>query len=367
MKKVLHLTISSEIGGGPEHIYQLISGSSIQIESHVACPDSGSYYEKFYQLTSGRITYLPHRKFNFSTLFSLLKYIKKNNINLLHGHGKGAGLYCRMLRLFLYIPVVHTPHGINQQIHKGLLNRLYIPFERLFSSLINAVIFVSTSEYNYARNLNIWVKAHTLVIPNGTASISAYQRDKWRKETRLRLGISIEKVIITASRFDYQKNTIELCYIASLLPQYLFIVLGNGEERKLCEDYCKSNAVSNILFLGNVLDPLKYFSAADIYLSTSRWEGLSMAILESMSLGLPVLATNVVGNIDLVKVGETGYLYTLGKISEAIHYLDLLVNTLQDGNIQQSVIRYHNQHFSSEMMCSSTLSVYKNILAIDEF
>jgi glycosyltransferase involved in cell wall biosynthesis len=364
MKKVLHLTISSEIGGGPEHIYQLISGLSTDIESHVACPALGPYYNKFSEITFGRVTFLPHRKFKLSALFSLSQYIKKNNIDLLHGHGKGAGLYCRMLRLFFSIPVVHTPHGINQQIEGGIINSLYIQFERLFSFLIEAIIFVSESEYNYARNLNIWPKTPSQVIHNGTISISNHQKSLWREEARYELGISNKKVIISASRFDYQKNSLELCEIASLSPIYIFIILGDGDQRKFCEQFCKINSVTNILFMGNVLDPLKYFSAADIYLSTSRWEGLSMAILESMSLGLPVLATNVVGNVDLVKVGETGFLYTLGNISEATRYLDLLVDALQYGNIQEAAIEYHKQEFSSEIMCSQTLSVYNKLLAI---
>ena len=360
MKKILHLTISSQIGGGPEHIFQLISGISGQYEMHVACPTQGPYYHKFEELTLGRVTLLPHRKYTLKSFFSVLQYIKKNKIDLLHGHGKGAGFYCRLLSLCTKVAVIHTPHGINKKIESGLINKFYIKFERFFSYLINAVIFVSKTESDYAKQLNLWDNVPSEIINNGTKVVSDIERSEWRVEKRKQLNCIECKVIITASRFDYQKNTLEFCEIAKKMTDYTFVILGDGEQRKEYEDYCLYSKVNNVVFTGNVLNPLHYFAAADIYLSTARWEGLSMAILESMALGLPVVATEVIGNIDLVNHGETGFLYTIGEIAEAENYLNTILET-NFSEFSQKSKDFHKSFFSSDAMCLKTSALYAKV------
>lgn len=362
MKKILHLTISSEIGGGPEHIFQLISGLPLEFESHIACPERGSYYEKFLKITSNRVVLMPHRKFSISSLILVYKYIKTNKIDLLHGHGKGAGFYCRLLRLFIWIPVVHTPHGINQKIEIGLTNKIYIQFERLLCFLVNAIIYVSKTECEYAEQLKIWSKIPSHVINNGTTVILANQKSIWRTEKRKEMNWTVEKVIITASRFDFQKNTIEFCKIAGKLSQFTFVILGEGEEKNQCELFCKTARISNVIFLGNVPDPSCYFAAADVYLSTARWEGLSMAILESMAVGLPVVASNVIGNTDLVKSGKTGFLYTIEDIDEAANCLSHIFEDDNYFNFSANAEDFHKTSFSSESMCNKIGALYIDVL-----
>jgi glycosyltransferase involved in cell wall biosynthesis len=362
MIKVLHLTISSDFGGGPEHIYQLIKGMNHNVEAHIACPENGHYFVRFCDITLNRYTKLPFRKFDPWFLFSLLRYIKFHKIELLHAHGKGAGIYCRFIRVFLKIAVVHTPHGINQKIESGFINKIYVNFERFFSFGINSIIYVSQTELDYGNSLNIWPNVPTSLIYNGTPIISISQKIEWREKKRNELDLFFEKIIITASRFDFQKNTIEFCQIASKLPEVTFIVIGDGEFKNDCEDFCKNSGIKNVLFKGNVTDPLKYFAASDIYLSTSRWEGLSMAILESMSLGLPVVATDVIGNRDLVKTNITGFTYKPGDLNSAAYYLNYLLNPDVQDKFSFNAKKLHNLYFSADAMCAKTYSLYQDIL-----
>ena len=70
----------------------------------------------------------------------------------------------------------------------------------------------------------------------------------------------------------------------------------------------------------------EFLYVSDIYLSTSLYEGMPLSILEAMSIGLPIVASNVVGNIDTVKDGKTGYLYDLNNIEMAIKCINKLAN-----------------------------------------
>jgi glycosyltransferase involved in cell wall biosynthesis len=361
MIKVLHISVSSDIGGGPEHIYQLISSLPPCIESHVACPDNGPYFGKFSHLTSGRVTLLGYRRLEVKFLVSLQRYVKKHNIQLLHAHGKGAGIYARLLRVFLGCTVVLTPHGINQDVERGLLKKGYLFFERAFGWLIDRIIYVSDSEYQYAKKIGIWGNLPFRIIYNGTKLISQSQKERLKSELNLKPGLHNRKVVISASRFDYQKNTLQFCEIALKLPEFVFILLGNGQEKEKCIEFCQANNVKNVFFIGAVDNPMSYFACADIYLSTSRWEGLSMAILEAMSLGLPTVATNVVGNIDLVKQRETGFLYDIGNIEEAVECLRTVLGDKYNF-FSSNALASHREMFSSIVMGNATADMYMECL-----
>lgn len=362
MPKILHVSISSSYGGGPEHIYQLVSGLPSDFENYIACPDNGPYHSKFYNLVAGRITTIPFRRFEIKYLAGLYKYIKHNQIDLLHAHGKGAGLYCRLISMFMRIPVVYTPHGINQKVKEGFLNKLYIQFEKISKSLISAIIYVSQTEAGYGEMLNIWPGVKSLVIYNGTKTHSIQEINAARGNIRKNMGWGKDKVIITASRFDYQKNTIEFCEIAAKLPKLSFVILGDGIEMSHCQEYCAAHHIYNVTFVGAVPNPIAYFSAADIYLSTARWEGLSMAILESMAVGLPIIATRVIGNTDLVKHGQTGFLYDLGDQIGAVGYLLTSLDETTYLTLSSNAKEFHSIQFSSNSMCNNTASLYSEVL-----
>jgi len=360
MIKVLHLTISSDIGGGPEHIIQLISGMSCVIENHVACPANGPYFDKFCLITKGKITLLPYRKFSVYYLFKILKYIKRNKIKFIHSHGKGAGIYTKILKLLTPVILIHTPHGINQNIEKGIKSKLYLKLEYLFEHLIDKVIYVSESEFMYAVKLNLWRNCNFSIIYNGTKSYSVKELFIL-KQNNISNRESRTKTIITASRFDYQKNTVEFCMIAKEIPSYKFIIIGDGSEKSACISYCNENKINNVEFVGLVNNPTKYLSSADLYLSTARWEGLSMAILESMALGLPIVATNVVGNTDLIFSGKNGFLYEIGNIGQAVKLIEEILSNDNYFKYSENSFDIHSKLFSSVSMCTLTEQAYSDL------
>ena len=120
--------------------------------------------------------------------------------------------------------------------------------------------------------------------------------------------------------------------------------------------------VGNIVFTGFTNNPQKYLLASDAYLSTSRWEGMPLGVLEAMSVGLPVIASDVTGNNEAVLNGETGFVYSLGDIESAI---SLLTSIVDDRNLykrlsKESIFRQRSK-YSVKIMTKNNENLYKKM------
>jgi len=361
---VLIITLRADVGGGPEHVYQLVKNSMDSVCFHIACPDDVPYIGFYEKLVSTRIVQVPHRKFKIRSLLQLIFYIKKNNINIIHSHGKGAGLYTRMLTFVTRVPSVHTPHGIHMGEYNFFRKWLYKLYENLTSFCIKEVLFVSASEKKLASEIGLWPGVKNKVIYNGVNLIGQDEKKSWRHNFRDKLGFEENHFVVSMiSRFDYPKNMKEAYRIAKQCPDISFIWIGDGDEKYFLEHNSKLESVDNIMFIGFVDNPKYYLAASDVYMSTSRWEGLPLGMLEAMSLSLPVVASKVTGHIDLVKDCETGFFYPLGDVSLAIDKLMRLKNDPVLRHRQGSEARSRQQRlFNVENMAKEIVCEYRNIM-----
>jgi glycosyltransferase involved in cell wall biosynthesis len=118
------------------------------------------------------------------------------------------------------------------------------------------------------------------------------------------------------TRYDHQKHAEFVLDIAEslrgqcALERFRFELLGTGPGAAMLATTIHIHGLERaVRMFGAVDDPERYLHGALAYLSTSRWEGLPLAVLEAMAHGVPVVATNVVGNRDAVINGTTGFLY----------------------------------------------------------
>jgi len=360
---VLVITLRADFGGGPEHVYQLVKNAT-SICFHVACPDDVPYMDRYRKLVGSRILPLPHRKFKFNFLRKLVAYARGNKIDVIHSHGKGAGLYARLLSAIIRVPSVHTPHGIHVGEYNALKIWLYKLYENSTSCRVKKILFVSDSEKKQASELGLWQGVGTTIIPNGVELIDDEKINSWSVSAREDLCVKKSCfLVIMISRFDYAKNMDEAFNIAKKCPEIHFVWVGDGEDKSLLEAKSKSEGVLNIKYVGFSSNPKYYLAASDLYLSTSRWEGLPLGMLEAMSLGLPALASRVPGNVDLVKEGETGFLYTLGDVDFAVEKLKQLKNDHDLCRRLGMVARSRQQQlFSVKNMADKIVDEYEYIV-----
>ena len=159
-----------------------------------------------------------------------------------------------------------------------------------------------------------------------------------RTQKRDELGLSNDALLVlTVGRVATQKGHTYLLdaipKVKQAVPQAAFFIAGDGHLRAELEgkavDVCLGEALT---FLGNRADVPELLAAADIFVLSSLWEGLPLALLEAMYMGLPVVSTQVEGVVDVVIEGETGYLVP---VADADALADAFVKLLQDENGRQ--------------------------------
>jgi len=351
---LLLITLRSDIGGGPFHVDQLIDSlPKNKYNIFIASPNTDPFGSKWQKECNKNYFQMPHRKFDFSILLKLYQFIRIKNILIIHSHGKGAGIYARIIKFYLRkdIYCIHTFHGlhINKKTfgNSALINKY---LERTFSSITDCAIFVSNGEQESANKNNIKYK-NSYVIYNGLDGPGSYRAkdvyDKFR--------------VLSISRFDYSKNMFYAYNIAKNMKEVdnlEFIWLGDGPEKEIIEKEAKKYEINNIKFLGFVDNVNDYLKNCDILLSTSRGEGMPYSLIEAMSFGLPIIATNVIGHNEMVRNGYNGYLFNT--IEEACERLiRLKSNQDQYDKMMRNSFQEFSKKYKKEKMINKLNNIYE--------
>lgn len=361
--RILYINLSPTFGGGPEHLYQLVKGAaSYDVQPFIATPFSSPYMEQYSKLTGqGHMLDMPGRRFSLLFLFRLVGFARKNKVNLLHSHGKGAGLYSRLVSMLTGIKCVHTFHGLHMK-YPFLLKCVYIKLERFLSCFTACCIAVSPSEFKAVLNKKLAPAKRLTMICNGVPIPD--------KEPAPITGKPFK--IIQISRFDVAKNSELLLDIALILrcknrlQEVKFIFLGEGENLAgIKERVAAEGLEDNFSFIGFSKTPRLFLKESHCYLSTSLWEGMPLALLEAMSEGLPVIASDVIGNKDAVLDGETGFLFPLDAPQAAAEQIISLLEQPQQGrNMGLAGFRRVKENFSVDKMVAETTGLYRKILTV---
>lgn len=354
---VLLITVRADLGGGPQNVNYIVEGLSSKVNLFIACPEDKPFFLDWKAKLGGqKIFILPHRKFSFAKFFSLVFYCLANKIQVVHSHGKGAGIYSRLLKCCLFkLKVIHTFHGIHIADYSEIVKFFYIKIEKVLSNFTNCFINVSTGERDLCLKLELIKEKNSRVVFNGVRTpIKYFELDH--------IEAKEEKIILTVTRFDYQKNMHLALNIAKrvfdLDPSILFYWVGDGNTRQELEE----KAPPNVVFLGFVNHPQKYYALSYLYLSTSRWEGLPYSLIEASSYGLPIIATDVIGNNEVVKHGYNGYLFNESMLEFAVEYIMKLIRDQGLHRLMANESRkLYQSQYSIDFFTDSIYNVYLSV------
>lgn len=350
---LLYITVRSDFGGGPRHVAQLIDKLESRYELYIACPNGEPYGTAWRRDNKIKVVDIPYRKFSFSTLWKLRNFVRKKGIQIVHSHGNGAGMYSRLLKMLCpNVKVVHTYHGISDTYASGLKATASIIIGRLLSPFADRYICVSNGEKKMAIERHFSTEKYTLVIYNGIDDPNHAVRTSHKQPCNF----------VTLSRFDYQKNMDAMYRIAKAFKdddRITFTWVGDGEDKERLEHEANWEGVK-VSFTGFTRTPSQYLEKADWYISTSRFEGLPYGLIEAASVGLPILASNVKGNNEVVRDKYNGFLFQSEE--EAIEKIkDILDEKYDYQQLSQHSISFFRENFTEDKMIEKLYELYTNI------
>ena len=363
-------------GGGPRHIYSLLENLDRNEWDVVVCThQDGSYWEKFVSLEIA--TYdLVLRRVSVSTFFKLIKVLRKEKPDLIHTHGKGPGLYGRLIGRLLGVPVIHTFHGFQYKFLPVMGRVFYLIIENFLTLLTSHHIFVGHGEKGKAGALKFLNDSNSSVINNGI-DLDCIQSLAQAAEAFEDLGLRDSKEVktfATLSRLSPEKGLMTLLEgffeARKIVPNIRLIIIGDCPDEhekyiKTIKQFIEFNGLNEwVKILGSREDALELLKCIDFYISSSQSEGLPYNLLEALALRKPVIATDISGNNDIIRKSVEGILIPANSaksVTRGILNMLELGTEEQQAMVQNGIARIRDQ-FSLKMMTEKTLALYKKVL-----
>ena len=244
----------------------------------------------------------------------LTRWLRDWRPDVVHSHMLHANLLARATRPLAPVPVLlstahNTYEGRGRTGERGWPELAYRLTDRL-GDLTTNVSRVAVDRYISARAAP---RDRIRWVPNGIDTTVFRPNPEARAQLRTDLALDGCLVFLAVGRFDPQKNhTLMLRAFAQLAhdhPAPVLLLAGRGpleDEARL--EAARLGLGDRVRFLGIRTDVPDLMAAADAYVMSSSWEGLPIVLLEASAVGLPIVATDVGGNAEVVEDQSTGLL-----------------------------------------------------------
>ncbi|MBN7813042.1 glycosyltransferase [Algoriphagus sp. H41] len=306
-------------------------------------------------------------------------FIVRHQIDLIHAHLPWAGILARAVGKMLPVPIVYTEHNTWERYNLVSYwgNRLSFKKQDIAIAVSNEVALsmrLNTIWDPYRRGGRMKVK----VIQNGvntdtfyraaSSELSPSHQDTF-STLRSKLGIPKEAPVVgKVAVFRSQKRLWLWVQVAldilESCPQTHFLLVGDGEWRgRILQQIQASGKEANFHWVGVQKEVVPYLSIMDIYLSTSEFEGLPIAMLEAMSCEVAVVATSAGGIGEVIQHGYQGYLTEIDKWQDlAEHCIELINNAELLEKMRTAARQRVLDGFSMKRMVNELEETYREVL-----
>jgi glycosyltransferase involved in cell wall biosynthesis len=303
---------------------------------------------------------------NVSYLRRLLKVARGHRVRLIHTHLLGSAIYGALLGLITRTPVIAVLHGPTDLRDLGKMAGLK---RWLLAHACSVVVAVSTSTRDALLTFGLGPDSITL-IRNGVDT--DFYTPGRATELRAELGMQPEELLIGAVGNIRKPKAYEVLLKAAALvlarsPDCHFAIIGQGDAEQLAplETLRDSLGIARRChFLGFRRSTPELYRNFDVFVSSSRSEGLSLAFLEAMATGLPVVATRSGGPQEVIEPDVNGVLVP---IEDPDSLAEALLRTLQSPEFRTRLGAAARQRvvdsFSLEAVLRQYASLYEKLLA----
>lgn len=259
---------------------------------------------------------------DLQALYQLTRLLRRLSPRIVHTHSSKAGILGRLAARLAGVPVVvHTIHGYGfTPVQSQPLRQALIAVERMVGRMTMRFIAVSHATRQQGIDLGLHSPDRCTVIRSGI-DLRMFRHTQIDVEKKRReLGLLPESPVIgMIAPFKPQKAPLDYVRLAALIhrvrPQVQFLLIGDGELRVEVEAAVQRQGLGNCFqLLGWRRDVAEILRCLDVFVLTSRWEGLPRVYLEASSSGVPVVGTNVDGAAEAIRDGINGYLIEPGNL-----------------------------------------------------
>lgn len=298
-------------------------------------------------------------------ILRLARLIREWRPHIVHSHMVHANLLARIVRLLAPIPVlICTAHSIDEG------GRLREVLYRLTDPLCDLTTQVSKAGLERYVRVGAVPAKKIRFIPNGVDTARFRPDPEVRQALRQELGAGNAFVWLAVGRFDPPKDYSNLlqafAQVVRERPEALLLIAGDGPLRPAMEELArKLDLNEKVRFLGIRWDVPALMNAADAYVMSSAWEGMPMVLLEAGASGLPIVATDVGGNREVVLDGKTGFLVSPKDPKALAQAMLRLMNLAPEVRKQmgEAARQYIEANYSLERIVDQWERLYRELLA----
>jgi glycosyltransferase involved in cell wall biosynthesis len=297
-------------------------------------------------------------KFNPLSVMRLARWMRKQNIRIIHGHGFKSDFIGFLTSRLLGCKMITTPHGWSVERDRKL--QLYEQLDRILFRYMDLVCPLSPE---LANGLKGFVEPDRLrLVYNG---VDIEEVRSAQPENRS----NSEKFVI-----GYIGRLVKLKNIGTLLTSFhillasksniKLVIVGEGPERSNLEFQVQQLGIScHVDFLGFRDDAVAWFKEFDVLVLPSISEGIPRCIMEAMAASVPVVASDIPGNRNLISHGETGLLFSLEDSNDLANKLQYVMDHPAEAELM--AIRGNSkieEQYSNKTMATEYTRLYYELL-----
>lgn len=300
------------------------------------------------------------------SLFCLCRFLIKEHPFIVHGNTPKASFLSMIAAKIAKVPVrIYMCHGLRYQSCRGMIRSLLVFAERITCRCATDIVCVSNGLKDVLVNEKISEK-EPIVIWNGSVSgidIDKFNPDKIHKQSdiRSRFGLSPSDFVVTfVGRLVRDKGVNELVEafssVSNKYPNIKLLLVGPFEKEgnKLSRETLSAIDRNQSIIAAGIQDNIpEILSATDVFILPSHREGFGLSLMEAGAMGVPSIATNIIGCNEIIENEKTGLLippYSAVAIEEAIErlFIDKSLYESIHHRCRDSIIsRYEQRHLWS--------------------
>jgi glycosyltransferase involved in cell wall biosynthesis len=349
------------------HIELLVSkGHKVDIASKVLQP----YKNELKSLVSNSYNFDFSRNiFSFSNVkayFKFKRFLLRQKYDVIHTHTPVVSTIVRIiLRNNKSTKVFYTAHGFHFFKGSSIVNWLFFyPIEKYLSKFTDSLITINKEDYLLAKKT--FKAKHTYFMPGVGFDINKFSSSASSTILRSQFQINTKtKILLSVGELNRNKNHISVIRAISKLKDLdlIYFICGEGSYRKKLEITISNlNLNDKVILLGYRTDVPNLLDETDLFIMPSLREGLSVALMEAMASGLPVIASNIRGNTDLIKHYYNGYLVNPLNYKDFSIYINLVINNSSNLQLFSERSKIKIKEYSIEVVNTKMIEIYNTLL-----